>query len=74
MNELFEILEKELPLMVPRKEFTQLVGIHFGGSCLTTKSMTSLDYKGEGPKAMRIGKKTFYPKNELISWLRSKMN
>lgn len=74
MSSVFEILNEQLPPMVPRSKFSQVMGPFFGGATFSEKYLANLDSKGEGPKYIKIGKKVFYPKADLISWLEMKMN
>lgn len=44
----------------------------FTGGMITPKTLANLDSLGQGPKRIKIGRKTGYPVNEFVSWLRDR--
>lgn len=74
MNEIFDSLSEQLPPMIPRTKFNEIVGPFFGGATFSKGYLENLDSKGMGPQVVKIGKRVFYPKAGLIEWLRGKLN
>jgi hypothetical protein len=46
----------------------------FCGGMISSKTMANLDSQGVGPERVKIGRRTGYPVDSLIQWLRNRAN
>jgi hypothetical protein len=68
MHSDLEKLQETLPPVIARNK----IGFYLGG-LLSKGHMQNLDSRGTGPKRMKIGKRCGYLREDLIDWLKSRM-
>lgn len=67
MNKLISSLEKVLPALLWRHrwpEYQDKYGMPFARG-----TMANRDSEGRGPKAGKVGRRTFYRKEDYLEWL-----
>jgi len=63
-EEVIRLLKESLPKLIPRSKVHELT---YG--LVSPKTLANADYKGCGPRRIRINGKIYYPKEALIEWL-----
>ncbi len=61
-------LQETLPPVISRNKIS-----HYLGGLLSVGYMANLDSEGKGPKRIRIGKRCGYLREDLIAWLKDRM-
>lgn len=68
LDSIMSIFAKDMPEIVLRKDIRK----HTGG-WLAPGTLSNLDARHEGPPKVRLGKYVGYPREELLKWLKNRM-
>lgn len=58
-----------LPPIFPRKDIERLLG-----NCISRGHLANLDWKGEGPPRIQIGRHVGYLRGPFVEWLKERHN
>ena len=68
MGDIFEQMMSRWPSAIVARTMIY----DFSGGLISAKTMANLDCQGIGPERVKVGRKTGYPIDSLVAWLRER--